>query len=117
MKYAFNTCCYGSFKYSLDGLVEIARHARTRGIVLAVEPTSADSNLIDTAHQALELMHATGEPNVKVMFDTFHVLYRQDVASDYVRIMGRNLVHLHAAATDRKAPGDARPIGSAFSRP
>ena len=95
-----------AYKYTLDGLGEIARHARTRGIVMAVEPTSADSNLIDTADQALELMHATGEPNVKVMFDTFHVLYRQDVAADYVRIMGPHLVHVHAADTDRKAPGD-----------
>jgi protein FrlC len=95
-----------AFKYSLDCLTDVARHAKTRGIRIAVEPTSADSNLIDTADQALELRDACGEANVGVMFDTFHVLYRQDVAADYARIMAPHLIHVHAADTDRKAPGD-----------
>ncbi len=104
----FGTPRAEAFGHSLECLTAIARYASTKGITLAVEPTSADSNLIDTADHALELMAAAGEANVKVMFDTFHVLYRQDVAADYVRIMGPSLVHVHAADSDRLAPGDGK---------
>jgi protein FrlC len=40
------------------------------------------------------------------MFDTFHALYRNEVAADYVRAMGKDLVHVHAADVDRLPPGD-----------
>ena len=89
-----------------DCLSQIARHAATRGVTICIEPTAADSNLIDTPHQALELMRDCGEPNVKTMFDTFHALYRDDVSADHVRILGKDLAHIHFADVDRKAPGD-----------
>ena len=93
------------YELSLKSLKEIANHANDRGINIAVEPTSADSNLIDTADQAIELMEDSGCENVKLMFDTFHAQYRNEVSSDYVYRMEPNLVHVHIADTDRLAPG------------
>lgn len=95
-----------AYQRSVECLRRVARHARERGIVIAIEPTAADSNLIDTPHQALELMRDCGESNVKVMFDTFHALYRDDVSADHLRIMGEDLVHIHCADVNRAAPGD-----------
>ncbi|MDQ0391888.1 sugar phosphate isomerase/epimerase family protein [Labrys monachus] len=92
--------------HSLDCVTRIARHAAGKGIAIAIEPTAADSNLIDTPHQALELMRDCGEANVRVMFDTYHALYRDDVGADHVRILGKDLVHVHFAGPDRAAPGD-----------
>lgn len=102
---------YGSTRqdclaWTQDALTRIAKHAADQGIVIAIEPTAADSNLIDTPHQALELMRAVGAPNVKTMFDTYHALYRDDVSADHVRILGKDLAHIHLADTDRGAPGD-----------
>lgn len=91
---------------SLACLGEVADHAAERGITIAVEPTAADSNLIETADDALELMRQSGRDNVGVMFDTFHALYRSEVSADYVRSMGEHLVHLHASDSDRLPPGD-----------
>lgn len=91
---------------SRDCLVRIAKHAAEKGITIVIEPTAADSNLIDTPHQGLELMVSSGEPNVRLMFDTFHALYRDDPSADHVRILGDNLAHIHLADTDRGAPGD-----------
>lgn len=102
----FGTTREEAWKRSRDCLADIARHAASRNVVVAVEPTSADSNLIETADDALELMRATGQSNVKVMFDTYHALYRNEVSSDYVRNMAEHLVHIHLADTDRLAPGD-----------
>ncbi len=102
----FGSTRQDAWQRSRDCLAEIARHAAGRDVTIAIEPTSADSNLVETADDALEMMRATGEPNVKVMFDTYHALYRNDVSSDYVRVMREHLVHIHCADTDRLAPGD-----------
>jgi sugar phosphate isomerase/epimerase len=95
-----------AWKWSVECLRSIAEHASQAGIIIAAEPTAADSNVIEGADDALQLMRATGKDNVKVMFDTFHALYRNEVAADYVRAMGKDLVHVHAADVDRLPPGD-----------
>lgn len=92
-------------EYTLAGLKELAVYAKELGITLVVEPTPADSNLIETADDALELMKQAESSNVKVMFDTFHTLYRNEPATDYVYRMGSNLGHVHIADTDRLPPG------------
>ena len=101
----FNSTRNQCYELSLKSLKEIASHAKEKGINIAVEPTSADSNLIDTADQAIELMKDSGCENVKLMFDTFHAQYRNEVSSDYVYKMQSNLIHVHMADTDRSAPG------------
>lgn len=94
-----------AWKYSLDSLIQIGEHAKEKGVTICVEPTSSDSNLIETADDALLLMEQSGLPNVKVMFDTFHVLYRNEVPSDYIYTMGEHLKHIHLSDYDRLAPG------------
>jgi protein FrlC len=91
---------------SRDCLAAIARHATHRGIRIAVEPTPADSNLIETPDHAIELIVDVGEPNIRVMFDTFHAHYRNEVAADYVRRIGKDLVHVHASNPGCEAPED-----------
>lgn len=102
----FGTSREQAWRWSVESLRQIADHAAAKDITVVVEPTSADSNLIETADDALELMRESGYANVKTMFDTFHALYRNEVSSDYVRAMGANLVHIHLADSNRLAPGD-----------
>jgi len=94
-----------AWNYSLESLREIAAYARPKNITICVEPTSSDSNLIESADDALLLMEQAGLPNVRVMFDTFHVLYRNEVPSDYIYTMGKNLGHIHLSDFNRLAPG------------
>jgi len=85
---------------------------------MAIEPTSADSDIIETADDALRLMKEAQLPNVRTMFDTFHVFYRNEVMTDYVRKMGESLVHVHVSDVDRLPPGqggkDFRPLVKAL---
>ena len=93
------------WSHSLDCLRSVARHAADSGIIIAIEPTTADTNLIDTAGDARKMMEETECANVKLMFDTCHIAFEGRPLADYVEDMGDALVHLHAADTGRKAIG------------
>ena len=70
-----------------------------------LEPTATDSNLVESCEDAINMMEDIGMENVKLMFDTTHALYRNEVPSDYVYLMNENLKHIHMADYNRKAPG------------
>ena len=95
-----------AWDWSLGALREIAAHAAERGITVCIEPTSADSNLVDTAGEALLLRAQSEAPNVRVMFDTYHALYRNEPSADYVYEMAPHLAHVHFADSDRLPPGE-----------
>lgn len=95
-----------AWEWTRSALTEIAAYARDKGIAISIEPTSADSNLVDTPGQALKLRAEVGLSNLKVMFDTFHALYRNEVSSDYVFEMEEHLDHVHFADTNRLPPGE-----------
>ena len=104
--YSFGVSQQDAWNWSRESLTAVAQYAQDKGITIAVEPTSADSNLIDTADEALALMRESGQNNVGVMFDTYHALYRNEVSADYVRTMGDALLHMHASDDDRLPPGE-----------
>lgn len=103
----FGTDRRQAWEWSRKAVVDVADHAETRGVTIVIEPTSADSNLIDSCDDAIALKAEAGRPNVKLMFDTYHVIYRNEVSSDYIRRMGTNLHHIHLADANRAAPSDA----------
>ncbi|MXN54104.1 TIM barrel protein [Shinella sp. AETb1-6] len=92
--------------YSAECLRQIAVHAQDRGIIIAIEPTTSDTNLIDTPADARRMMEAVGTSNVKLMFDTFHMDFEGGSFADYVAEMGADLVNIHMADTQRKAIGE-----------
>ena len=96
-----------AWQYCLESLVEVGNYAARYGVNVMIEPTAADSNLVETADDALLLMEQSGLSNVFVMFDTAHVFYRNEVPSDYIYRMDRHLRHIHLTDYNRKAPGTA----------
>jgi fructoselysine 3-epimerase len=101
----FGTTRDQAWKWSCEGLREIARYAADKDITICVEPTPVDSNLVEGSDDAIEMMREVDEPNVKVMFDTYHVLFRKEVQTDYAYQMGADLKHIHLSDSDRLAPG------------
>jgi protein FrlC len=94
-----------AWDWSAEALKEVAGAADGSGVVLAIEPTPTDSNLIESCDHAIELMEQVAVPNVKLMFDTQHAYYRNEVPTDYVYKMGKNLRHVHLSEFGRLAPG------------
>ncbi len=103
-----------AWEWSRRALAECAVYANDKGILMVVEPTPVDSDLVETADDALKMMKEAGRDNVKAMFDTFHVIYRNEVMGDYARKIGRSLAHIHIADAGRLPPGqggsDFRPL-------
>jgi sugar phosphate isomerase/epimerase len=94
-----------AWKWSREALTEIAETAGEHGVTLVIEPTPHDTNMCESAEDAIELMEDVGSEAVKLMFDTFHVIYRREVITDYVYRMGENLRHIHVSDNDRLPPG------------
>jgi protein FrlC len=97
-----------AWDWSRQALLSLASTAKNVGVTLVIEPTSADSNLVDDCDDALRMMREVNDANVKLMFDTYHVLYRNEVASDYVYRFGKDLHHVHFADSNRLPPGDGK---------
>ena len=101
----FGTSRAQAWDWSSQALKEIAKAAEDRGVVIAIEPTPTDSNLVESCDHAIELMEQVGAKNVGLMFDTQHAYYRNEVPTDYIYRMGKNLRHLHISEFGRGAPG------------
>jgi fructoselysine 3-epimerase len=104
----FGTSRQQAWDRTKNCLDQIASHADKKGITILVEPTAAATNLIETADDAMELMRSVARDNVKVMFDTFHALYRNEIPADYVRAMRDDLMHIHVSDSNRVIPGEGR---------
>lgn len=103
----FGTNRKRAWDWTREALMKVADHAATRDVTVVIEPTSADSNLIDSCDDAMMLKVEVDRPNVKLMFDTYHVIYRNEVSTDYVKRMGKDLQHIHLADANRAAPSDS----------
>ena len=90
----------------MAALKQLGPYAADKGVTLCIENTAADSNLVDTAGQAVMLRDQVGLDNVQLMFDTYHALYRNEVSSDQVYEMGKHLKHVHFADANRMPPGE-----------
>jgi fructoselysine 3-epimerase len=97
-----------AWNWSREALSEIAKTAADFGVVVVVEPTPTDSNLIESCDDAIELMEQVGTKNVGLMFDTQHAYYRNEVPTDYVYRMGKDLRHIHLSEFGRLPPGAGR---------
>ena len=104
----FGTTRQEAWSRSRECLDRIAAYAGQKDITIVVEPTAAATNLIESADDAIELMRSVEHSNVKLMFDTLHALYRDELAADYARAMGGDLVHVHVSDKNRVLPGEGQ---------
>jgi fructoselysine 3-epimerase len=104
----FGTTFKQAWEWSTAALSEIADKAARFDVTLVIEPVSFDTNFVDKGEEAIEMMEEVNKPNVKLMFDTFHTLYRKEPSSDYIYRMGKNLRHMHISDNNRLPPGQGR---------
>jgi len=80
----------------------LARH----GVTLAIEPLNRfETYFLNTAADAAALCDEVGDPNVGVLFDTFHANIEEKDIGAACRAAARRLKHVHTCENDRGIPG------------
>jgi D-psicose/D-tagatose/L-ribulose 3-epimerase len=94
------------FDMAVDGLMKAGILGEKYGITLAVEPLNRfETDLINTAAQARDLIDAIDSRAVKVHLDTFHMNIEEESVLDAIRLIGPDLAHVHASESNRGTPG------------
>ncbi len=76
------------------------------GVGLAIEPLNRfETDLVNTAEQALALCDRIGLDNVGLLLDTFHMNIEERSLPEAIGAAGRRLRQFHACENDRGAPG------------
>jgi len=97
-----------AFEWSREALAEIGQAMADLGVTVVIEQNPADGNLLESIDDGIEMMRAVDMPNVKLMFDTIHAMYRNEVPTDYVYRMGSDLKYVHISDVERLPPGQGR---------
>lgn len=102
----------------VDGMRQAAKVAAANGLTLGIEPLHRNVygtwSTVSTVPQTIALMDEIGEPNVKVLFDVYHLWDTDDVLADIARYGDRISPSIHIcdwrAETrndfDRALPGE-----------
>ena len=105
---------------SVTEMKKLAKVAAGYGITLGMEVLNRfEGYLLNTSEEAVAYVREVGEPNVKVMLDTFHMNIEEDSITGAIRTAGDLLGHVHAGEANRRPPMDGgrfdwREIGAAL---
>jgi D-psicose/D-tagatose/L-ribulose 3-epimerase len=90
------------YQNAVSAIREVAKEARGKGVTLAVEVVNRfESNLLNTAAQAVRFVDAVGEDNVGIHLDTFHMHIEEADAAAAIRACGSRLRYFHVNENHR----------------
>ena len=94
------------WKWAVEGLQVVARHAETRQVTICLEPLNRfETYFLNTLEDAASLVHDVGATNVKIHFDTFHSNIEEKHPAAALRSIAKELGHVHISENDRGIPG------------
>ncbi|QCR21173.1 sugar phosphate isomerase/epimerase [Pontibacter sp. SGAir0037] len=93
--------------WCVENLVKAGLIAREAGVVIGVEPLNRfETDMINTADQAIELIREVDSPFVKILLDTFHCNIEEKNIPATIRKVGKDLLcHIQGNESDRGTPG------------
>lgn len=93
--------------WCVENLIKIGQIAADQGIVVGVEPLNRfETDMVNTADQAISLVKEVNSPNIKVQLDTFHCNIEEKSIPDTIRKVGKDMLcHVQANECDRGTPG------------
>ncbi|MDP9136622.1 MAG: sugar phosphate isomerase/epimerase [Pseudomonadota bacterium] len=87
-------------------LTAAAKHAKSRGILLGIEPVNRyENHLINTGWQALEMIERVGADNLFIHLDTYHMNIEEKGAANGILDAREHLKYIHLSESDRGTPG------------
>src|SRR5690554_7935177 len=94
-------------QWCVENLLEASQFAQENGIILGLEPLNRfESDMVNTADQALSLVKEVNHPNLKIALDTFHCNIEEKNIPATIRKVGKHwLCHVQGNESDRGTPG------------
>jgi len=87
-------------------LTAAAKHAKSRGVLLGIEPVNRyENHLINTGWQAVEMIERVGADNVFVHLDTYHMNIEEKGVANGILDARKHLKYIHLSESDRGTPG------------
>ncbi|RMF40040.1 MAG: sugar phosphate isomerase/epimerase [Alphaproteobacteria bacterium] len=84
-----------------------ARHARSLGLPLGIEPVNRyENHLINTGWQAREMIERVGAENLFIHLDTYHLNIEEKGAANGILDARAHLRYIHLSESDRGTPGE-----------
>ncbi len=92
--------------WSVTGMREVAEHAQTRNVTLAIEYLNRfEIYLLTCTDDLIRYLDAVNHPNCRAAFDTFHANIEEKNMTDAIRRLAPYLVHVQISENDRSTPG------------
>ena len=92
--------------WSVAGMRAVAEHAKTKGVMLAVEYLNRfETYLLTCADDVVRYVEDVNHPNCRAAFDTFHANMEEKNIADAIRTVAPYLVHVQISENDRSTPG------------
>ena len=88
-------------------LKEVSQIAGDCGVTLGLEPLNRfETDMVNTVDQALSILEEVGNPNLKIVLDTFHSNIEEKDIPASIRKIGKDLLcHVQGNESDRGTPG------------
>lgn len=94
------------WNWSVTAMREVAEHAETRGVTLAMEYLNRfEIYLLTCVDDLIRYIEAVDHPNCRAAFDTFHANIEEKNMAEAVRRVAPYLVHVQISENDRSTPG------------
>lgn len=94
------------WKWGVDSMRQVAEHAGTVGVTLAVECLNRfEAYLLNTHADAARFVKEVNHPNCRIMYDTFHAHIEEKNITDAIRGCSDMISHVHISENDRSTPG------------
>lgn len=93
--------------WCIENLLRIGKVAGDYGIIVGLEPLNRfETDMVNTADQALSLVKEASSPNIKIQLDTFHNNIEEKNIPNTIRKVGKELLcHIQGNESDRGTPG------------
>jgi len=94
------------FPRTAENLRQLAVEGERVGVTVALEPMSRfRTHIANTPEQVLRLVEAADHANLRVLFDTYHMVTEVRDYAAAVRTLAPRLWGVHACGSDRGVPG------------
>jgi D-psicose/D-tagatose/L-ribulose 3-epimerase len=91
---------------SAEMLAQVDGDLRDHGVRLGIEAINRfETDLVNTAHEAVTLAEATGSDHIGVLLDSFHLNIEEKDVIAAIATAGDRLFHFHVSDNDRGVPG------------